>query len=105
VPAVRTWGRPDDRSYKEKVRQAAGLFPESPLRAVQAALEMQAAHQAAMAGWQRRGFPVASIGIGIATGELIAGEMGCTQRAEYTVIGQPANLGARLRSAAQAGRF
>jgi hypothetical protein len=29
VPAVRTWGRPDDRLYKEQVRRAAGLAPES----------------------------------------------------------------------------
>ena len=31
------------------------------------------------------------------------GEMGCTQRADYTVIGRAANLGARICSAAKAG--
>ncbi len=43
------------------------------------------------------------MGIGIATGELTVGEMGCPQRADYTVIGQAANLGARICGAAKAG--
>ncbi len=78
-------------------------YPDHALRSVRVALEMQAAHQAVMSGWQARGLPAAPIGIGVATGELIAGEMGCAQRAEYTVIGQAANLGARLCSVAGAG--
>lgn len=32
-------------------------------------------------------------GVGIATGELIAGEYGCALRTDYTVIGRAANLG------------
>lgn len=72
--------------------------------AVLVALEMQAAQQLVMADWERRGLPAAPIGIGVATGELIAGEMGCAQRTEYTVIGQAANLGARLCTVAPAGQ-
>jgi adenylate cyclase len=45
----------------------------------------------------------APVGIGIAAGELIVGEMGCPQRADYTAIGKAANLGARLCSAARGG--
>ncbi len=78
-------------------------FPQEDhaLRAVRVALDMQKAHQTVMDIWQDRGIAPAPIGIGIATGELIAGEMGCPQRADYTVIGRAANLGARLCSAAQ----
>jgi class 3 adenylate cyclase len=80
-------------------------FPQADhaLRAVQVGLEMQRAHQTVMEIWRDRGVQPAPIGVGIATGELIVGEMGCSQRADYTVIGRAANLGARICSAAQAG--
>ena len=44
------------------------------------------------------GIPVVDIGIGLNTGVAIAGEMGSSQRSDYTVIGDPINLGARLES-------
>jgi adenylate cyclase len=80
-------------------------FPQADhaLRAVRVGLEMQQAHQTVMQIWQERGINPAPMGIGIATGELIVGEMGCSQRADYTVIGRAANLGARICSAAKAG--
>jgi class 3 adenylate cyclase len=78
--------------------------PDHALRAVRVGLEMQAAHAEVMAAWRQRGFSPAPIGIGIATGELIVGEMGCPQRTDYTVIGRAANLGARICGAAQAGQ-
>ena len=80
-------------------------FPQEDhaLRAVRVGLEMQKAHQAVREVWREKGMEVPPIGIGIATGELIVGEMGCAQRADYTVIGKAANLGARICSVAQGG--
>jgi adenylate cyclase len=78
--------------------------PDHALRAVRAALEMQAAYQGVMDRWGARGVDRSPIGIGIATGELIAGEMGSEQRTNYTVIGRAANLGARICAVAEGGQ-
>ncbi len=43
-----------------------------------------------------------NIGVGIATGEVVAGCMGSTDRLNYTVVGARVNLAARLCGAAQA---
>ena len=73
------------------------------IRAVRVALRMQDAHHQVMKSWHGRGIEPAPMGVGIATGELIVGEMGGPQRTDFTVIGKAANLGARICSVAKAG--
>ncbi|MBN1483157.1 MAG: GAF domain-containing protein [Chloroflexia bacterium] len=78
--------------------------PDHALRAVQAGLEMQRVHQTVVRRWRDRGIEASPIGVGIASGELIVGEIGCARRTDYTVIGRAANLGSRICNAAAAGQ-
>jgi adenylate cyclase len=71
--------------------------PDHAERAVRAALRMRVA----LAEFNREQvateMPELRVGFGLATGELVAGNIGSSRKLEYTVIGDPVNLAARLQ--------
>lgn len=75
------------------------------LNAVHCAIEMMNAIDKMNKKRKAQFLPPIYIGIGIATGVVIAGYMGSTQAMSYTVIGDTVNLGARLCSAAKPGEI
>lgn len=74
-------------------------------RAVQCALDMQTAMKAVNEKNQALGLPDLGIGIGINTGDVVAGNIGSEAHAKYSVIGAPVNLAARLEANAKPGEI
>lgn len=69
------------------------------LRAVSTAWHMHLKHEELKQKWLAEGKTPFEIGIGVNTGEVVAGNMGSPNRMEFTVIGDNVNLAARLESA------
>jgi adenylate cyclase len=66
--------------------------------AVQAAVDMVAELGELNRGWAAKGMTQLDIGIGVNSGDMIAGNIGSSSIMSYTVIGDNVNLGARLES-------
>lgn len=75
------------------------------LHAARAALEMQAVHEQLCKELAAAGRELPSMGIGLSSGEVIAGEIGPPIRTDFTAIGRTMNLGARLCAAAVPGQI
>lgn len=74
-------------------------------RAVQCALEMQAAMQAINAQNEAEGLPVISSGIAINTGDVIAGNIGSEKRSKYGFVGHPMNVTSRIEDVTAGGQI
>lgn len=69
---------------------------DDPLRAARAALEMRKELRTINRERARKGQTTVEMGIGITSGTVISGNVGSERRMDYTVIGDPVNLAARL---------
>ncbi|MBK1990356.1 adenylate/guanylate cyclase domain-containing protein [Sphaerospermopsis aphanizomenoides BCCUSP55] len=74
-------------------------------RAIACAVAMQLAMSQVNAKNQEMNLPILEMGIGINTGEVVAGNIGSQKRAEYTVIGSHVNLAARIESYSVGGQI
>jgi len=64
--------------------------------ACRAAIRMQRRLTELRPEWMERGIPEINVRIGLATGEVIVGNIGSEQTRDYTCIGEPVNLASRL---------
>jgi adenylate cyclase len=85
------FGVPIERTSESEIAADA-------LNAVRCALDMRAALDTLNASWARSGAPTARLRIGIATGPVVAGSVGSTERMKYTTVGDTVNVAARLEA-------
>jgi adenylate cyclase len=74
-------------------------------RAIACAVGMQLAMQQVNKQNQQINLPKLEMGIGINTGEVVAGNIGSQKRAQYTVIGSHVNLAARIETYTVGGQI
>ncbi len=77
--------------------------PDAAVRAWRTAQDMVASFAPVLARWTQRGGMPTGIGLGIASGEAIVGNIGSPHYMSYTVIGDAINTAARLTQMASAG--
>ena len=77
---------------------------DDPLRAVTAAIRMQELVAVYNRERAEKGLPPVKVGIGINSGSVVAGNMGCDRKLDYTVIGDPVNVASRLAGRAAGGQ-
>ena len=78
--------------------------PDDALRAARCALAMQEAMTELNAENVALGLPVLSMGIGIHTGVVVAGNIGGKEHVKYGVVGPAVNLTSRIQSLAHGGQ-
>lgn len=79
---------------------------EDARRCIDMALRMQERVAELQKHWKKQGVPDAlRVRMGISTGFCTVGNFGSDQRLDYTVLGSPVNLAARLQSQAEPGRI
>lgn len=71
-------------------------YADHAARAYRSSLSMLDSLSAMNAGFSARGLPPLKIGIGLHTGEVLAGNIGSSSRLEYTVIGDTVNVASRI---------
>ena len=80
-------------------------FEDKMERAIQTVLDMRDALNDLNEQREAAGKEPLGMGIGISSGHVLAGNIGSPQRMEYTVIGDPVNLAARLVDIAEGGQI
>ncbi|HQG32677.1 MAG TPA: adenylate/guanylate cyclase domain-containing protein [Deltaproteobacteria bacterium] len=76
-----------------------------PMRAIACAVDIQKGMQHLRKDLERDGLFSITVGIGIATGIVFAGNIGTKDQMNYTVIGEPVNLAQRLESISAPGEI
>jgi adenylate cyclase len=87
------------------VFSAPNPLPDDPYRAVRSAWDQQQRIAEMMHEWGAAGRKVFTVGMGLNTGEVVMGNLGSSDRLNYTVIGDSVNTASRLYNVAKGGQI
>jgi adenylate cyclase len=79
--------------------------PDHALRAASCAIDMQLRMSEVNRCLAADGLPCIACGIGLNSGEVVAGNIGSAKRMKYSVVGSPVNLTARIESLTIGGQI
>lgn len=77
-------------------RRSEAAIATDASNAARCALAMEAAMARLNDAWQAEGAPVGGLRVGVHTGPMVAGSLGTGDRMEFCLLGDTANVGARL---------
>jgi adenylate cyclase len=102
------WGGSIDKFMGDAIMVLFGApeaLEEDIVSAIACAIEMQIAMDEINADNRARGMAPWFMGIGINTGEVVAGQLGSRLHSEYTVIGDQVNLASRIEAHSLRGQI
>jgi adenylate cyclase len=108
VPVIFKHGGMLDKFLGDGVMAVFGIPDESemdPVMAIKCAVDIQLGVKALKERMLEEGLFSIDVGIGIATGVVVAGNIGTNEQINYTVIGEPVNLAQRLESISRPGEI
>jgi class 3 adenylate cyclase len=108
VEAVEKFDGMVDKFVGDEIMAVFGAplaFPDHALRGLLAANDIIKSHEEWMADRARNNLTAPGVGIGLASGEVVVGNIGTSSRVDYTVLGHNVNLAARLCSQAGPGEI
>ena len=86
------------------VHSAPNPTPDDAYNAVRSAWDQQQRILEMMTEWAAEGRQIFTVGMGLNTGEVVMGNLGSSDRLNYTVIGDNVNTAARLYNVAKGGQ-
>ncbi len=106
IPIIKQYGGFPDKYIGDAIVAMFGApvrLENHAERAVKAAIEMQKKMREINKTRREQGKPFFEMRIGLNSGEVIAGAIGCDAKLEYTSIGETTNLANRMESACPVG--
>ncbi len=103
VPCIETTGGAIDKFIGDAIMAFWGIpfnDDDSAFKGVTAALNMQTALATFNYAQSQTDHPQIAMGIGLATGPVVAGNIGSADRVEYTVLGDTVNTASRIEATA-----
>lgn len=106
IPIIKKWGGFPDKYIGDAIVVIFGApvkLEDHAERAVRCAIELQKTLRQINDRWRREGKVVFEMRLGLNSGIVVAGAIGCEMKLEYTSIGETTNLANRMESQCKIG--